>query len=205
MKGNRVLFGCLFTLAVAAFATGQERVSSPLGFSMQQPTAWNGIDKGMLDENVRKLDLTDEARAKMVSSTNNSVVVMAFTKYDPTKKPGVIPTIQVRMLPNPVPDFPTFMEAIVRNMSPGKVPFESYEFIEQPKEISLSGFRTVNIHSRYVLHTQDGQTLNVRTRIYAVPYGKQFFQITFMDDPKDEDCTMEFDALVKTIKLVAKP
>lgn len=199
MKVNRILFVCLLTLACAVGAIGQERVTSPLGFSIQIPYQWQAADKGFLDANVKKLDVSDEALDKLLKSSNNSVVVMAFIKYDPTTREGVIPTIQVRMLPNPIGDFPTFMAAFVRSMSPAKVPFEDYQFIGEPREVSVSGYRAVLVTSKYILRTQDGQTLEVRSRIYAIPYGKQFFQVTFMDNPKVEDCSQEYDVLVKSM------
>ena len=124
---------------------------------------------------------------------------MAFLKYDPETKAGLIPTIQVRMLPNPIKGFSAFKTTFVKSLS--KLPFEGFKVEGKPKEVSISGHRAVLVNATYTIGTSDGQTLPTRSRTYAIPYGKQFFQVTFLDNPKDEDCSAEFDALVQSIKI----
>jgi len=51
------------------------------------------------------------------------------------------------------------------------------------------------------MKTQFNQILKVRSRAYAIPQKSYFFQINFTDGQIEEDCTKEFDELVKTIKI----
>ena len=48
---------------------------------------------------------------------------------------------------------------------------------------------------------QDGGDLKVRSRTYAIPYKDYFFQINFTDSKEVEDCSKEFDGILKTIKI----
>ena len=191
----------IFILTVVAVraAYSQEIVKSPLGFSMQQPNKWTVTDKEFLDTNAKKVDLSEAALEKLLKESNNSIVVMAFLKYDPQTKEGLIPTIQVRMRPNPTSNFSVFKASFVKSLS--KMPFEAFKVEGKPKEVSISGRRAVLVNATYTIGTSDGQTLPTRSRTYAIPYGKQFFQVTFLDNPKDEDCSAEFDDLVQSIKI----
>jgi len=199
MLASKTLLILILTVATVGVAFSQEMVRSPFGFSMQRPKNWTVTDKEYLNQNVKKIDLSEAAIAKILNESNNTLVVMAFLKYDPRTKSGLIPTIQVRLRPNPINDFSVFMTAFVKSLS--KMPFEGFHVEGSPKEVSISGHRAVLVNATYTIGTADGQTLPTRSRVYSIPYGKQYFQLTFLDNPKDEDCSAEFDTLVKSIKI----
>ena len=51
------------------------------------------------------------------------------------------------------------------------------------------------------MKTKNGQEMKVRSRTYAIPYKNYFFQLNLTDGQFGEDCTKEFDELIKTIKI----
>jgi hypothetical protein len=201
MKGKTPIFASVLILVVASVAFGQEVIKSPLGFSIRRPNSWKVASEESLDAGKKDLNFSDADIEQLLKSKNNSILVMALQKYASDEKVGVIPTIQVRMRPNPTSDFPVFMAAFIRSVDPSRSPFENYSFTEKPREISISGMRAVQVNSTYTLRDRDGNAASVRVRTYAIPFGKQYFQTTFLDNPMEEDCSTEFDALVKSIHI----
>ena len=82
--------------------------------------------------------------------------------------------------------------------------FEDFEFINEITEIEISGIKCVYFIGKFTMKTQNGQEMKVRSRTYAIPYKNYFFQLNFTDGQIGEDCTKEFDELVKTIKIGVK-
>ena len=191
----------VFVIALAGSITCQEIVNSPYGFSMKKPKDWKVADKTLLDENLKNVDLSEAEIESMLKKSNNTLLLMAFTKYELGTVEGIIPTIQVRLRSNPFRDFKSFKTAFIKSIDPSKMPFEDYKSLFPPKELTISGLLAVHYSGTYTLKTKYGQVLQPRSKGYAIPYGKNFFQITFIDGPQKEDCSAEFDELIQSIKI----
>jgi len=173
----------------------QEVIKSPLGFAMEKPKGWIVTNDEKMTESLKNVELTDEIVTGLLKSRNNSLQVMAFQKYQTDEREGPIPTIQARMRPNPIDTFDVFTAAFLRSIDPSKMPFENYLIVSK-EEVLVSGYKAVKVISTYSLAGQ-----STRVRSYAVPVGKQYFQVTFIDNPPGEDCSAVFDSLVKSIKI----
>ncbi len=199
MLKSTTVFFLLVSAAICVFgcsvAFGQETISSPLGFSMEKPKGWIVTNDEEMRESLKNIDLSDEALDKILKSRNNSILVMALQKYSTDAKEGPIPTIQVRMRPDPIPAFDDFMAAFLRSVDPSKMPFADYKILGKEK-ISVSSYQTVRVDSTYTLNSEP-----IRVRTYAIPVGKQYFQVTFVDMPPGEDCSKIFDGLAQSIKI----
>jgi hypothetical protein len=173
----------------------QELVKSPLGFAMEKPPGWISTNDEKMAESLKNIELSDDVLDKLLKSRNNSLQVLAFQKYRAEEREGPIPTIQVRMRPNPIPDFDTFMAAFLRSIDPSKMPFQNYKILAK-ETYMVSGLKAVKVFSTYSIGSD-----NTRALTYVVPVRKQYFQITFIDMPPGEDCSTLFDNLVNTIKI----
>ena len=82
-----------------------------------------------------------------------------------------------------------------------KTVFPDFAYIDPPTEITISEIKSVYFIGSYSMKSQNGDSINIRSRTYAIPYKNYLFQVNFIDGPTNEDCSKEFDNLIKTIKI----
>lgn len=198
---HRAILSLLFVIGTAVAGICQEVSSTKFAFSMRQPKGWFQIKKDGLSKNLEKFDFTQAELDRMLKDQNTSVLVAAFTKYDPKTTPGVIPTIQIAVRPNTTKDFRTFKAALIRSIENLRKQFDEFELIGEPAEVEIGGIRSLLMHASFVMKAADGRVFKVRSRTYSIPRTGSFFQLNFTDSPEVEDCTAEFDALIKTVKI----
>ena len=73
--------------------------NSEFGFSMNVPHGWFVVEKRVLDDSVARMDLTDEARAKLKQDDDGSTLLFLITKYPPGSKRGINPKVEGRVIP----------------------------------------------------------------------------------------------------------
>lgn len=192
-----------FAFLIFSFQGFSQKVyeSKHFEFSIQEPRKWFIAGNKELNDNLKKIEMTEDELAKLLKTNNNSILLGAFYKYNPKTTSGLIPTIQINVRPNNTKDFEGFRLGLNNSAMSLKQYFSDFEFIENLKEIEVSNIKSLYFIGKFTLQTQDGQTMKVRSRTYAIPYKNYFFQINFTDGQTGEDCTKEFDELVKTIKI----
>lgn len=199
---KKYLFLTLVFLTLSFQGLGQEVYENKkFYFSMQQPNKWFIANNKELLDNLNKIELTEESLAKFVSDSKEEILLTGFYKYNPKTKTGLIPTIQIRVRANKTKNFQSFKSDLIKSSKSFNKYFEDFGFIEEPKEIEISGIKSVVFVFQFTMKTQYNQILKVRSRAYAIPQKSYFFQINFTDGQTEEDCTKEFDELVKTIKI----
>ncbi|WP_310556023.1 hypothetical protein [Flavobacterium sp.] len=174
------------------------------GFAIQEPKNWIEASNEVLKKNLVKFEVSDENLAKLIENSKGSILLTSFYKYDPKTTAGLIPTIQINVRNKPVDDFEYFKSLIIQSSKGFVKVFEDFEFIEEAKEIEISGINSVYFIGKFTMKGKDGQEMKVRSRTYAIPFKKYFFQVNFTDGQTGEDCTLEFDELIKTIKIGLK-
>lgn len=192
----------LLILIIATVQCGQKKLDSKnFGFSMQEPKNWIVANHEEIKKNLEKLEMSDEKFAEMMKTDNGSILLMSYHKYDINEKEGLIPKIQVDVRPNKTRDFQHFKSSIIKSAESFNKYFEDYEFIEEPKEIEISGIKSMAIIGKFTVKIQDGQEMKVRARIYSIPYKNYFFQVNMVDGQVEEDNSKLFDELIKSIKI----
>jgi hypothetical protein len=186
----------------ATFLLGQKTFESKkFDFSMQEPKDWIIIEKSELIKNLEKLDFTEAELEQLIKNSKGSIPIIVYVKYDHTKKAGLIPKIQIDVRANNTKNFPQFKAALTQFTQSLKEVFEGFEFIQEPKEIEVSGIKSVMFIGRFAIKTQKGEELKVRSRVLAVPYKNYFFQVNLIDGQIEEDNAELFDKIIKTIKI----
>ena len=196
---KKIVLCLLFLVCLFNYVVAQERLTSPTGISIVHPDKWKLASKDDFADSVKKLDFTEEQLERLLKS-NGSLLIWGFLKYDPKGHPGIIPTIQIRMLSNPTTSFESFTKAYKGLRERDKDLFQNLKIESPIKEDWIGAQRALSLTFAYELY-KGGLTFDVRTRAFAVPVGKHFFQITFIDDPTTEDCQKEFDEIVKSIRI----
>lgn len=171
------------------------------GFQMQEVNNWIEASNKQLLKNLEKFEVTEENLMKLISENKGSILLTSFYKYDPKTHAGIIPTIQINVRMRGRGDFNQFKNSMLESTKNFKKYFNDFEFIKNPIEVEISGIKSIYFVGKFTMKTQDGQELKVRSRTYAIPYKNYFFQVNFTDGQIGEDCTNEFDKLVKTIKI----
>jgi hypothetical protein len=173
----------------------------PPTFSMQMPEGWIRIDKEGLKANLGKFEFSEETVDQLEKDNSADKLLAAYSKYDPAVTEGIIPTIQVVARPNRTKDFEHFKRSIVSSIDQFRKAFDQFEITEQPAEVDIGGARSLFFVARFVMRRPEGNAYHVRSRMYAVPTGRWFIQFNFTDHPEDEDCTVEFDQVIRTISI----
>ena len=175
--------------------------SKKFGFSMQEPKDWIVTTDEELKKNLEYFDITNENLAAMMKTGKGSIMLTAYYKYEVGRKDGFIPKIQIDVLPRSTKDYQQFKTSITRSAESLKKYLEDYEFIQEPKEITISGTKSVVFIGKFTMRMQSGLEVKVRARVYAIPYRNYFFQVNFVDGQVEEDNSEFFDKLMKTIKI----
>ncbi len=201
MKKALFFIFLLVSFAHCAFAQNTF-VNKQYGFAMQEPKNWILSSKVAINDNLTKFELDDAVLAKLLKDSNGTILLAAYRKYDPVlKEVGLIPTIQIHIRSKSPSTFKEFEKQLIQSAEGFKNVFDQYEAIGEPQEVKISGIQSLLIVGKFIMKMKDGQIFKVRSRTYAIPLGTYFFQLNFSDGYEEEDCSLEFDNLVKTIKI----
>ena len=182
--------------------TAQEKIENKeYGFSMAHPRKWKVSSEDQAMKNLNLLDFSDAKLIELLKKNNNSISLGTIYKYDIKKHAGLIPTIKINVRINPAEDFDDFKSLITQSSQSFRTLFPDFQYIQQPVEVEISGVKGILFIGKYSIMSKNGQSLKVRSRTYAIPYKKYFFQVNFTDGQVLDDCSNEFDELVKSIKI----
>lgn len=192
----------LLILLSATVMWGQKTFENKkFGFSMQEPKGWVIATSEELKENLENFEITDEKLAGMLKTGKQAILLTAYYKYETDEKEGLIPKIQIDILPNKTKDYNHFKTSITRSAENLKKYFDDFEVIQEPTEIEISGIKSIVHIGKFSMKMLDGQILKARARVYAIPYKNYFFQVNMVDGQVEENNSALFDELVKTIKI----
>ncbi|WP_029036692.1 hypothetical protein [Salinimicrobium xinjiangense] len=199
---KQLIFSLTFLLFCSSGAIGQATFESrQYGFAMAQPENWVQTDNRELLQNLGKFDLKEAELQKLISDHNGSLLLTSFYKYNPESHAGLIPTIQLNVRANATRNFAEFTNLITQSANSFKQYFSDFTFDTAPKVVEVGGVKSVYFVGKFTMQTPAGESIKVRSRTYAIPYGSYFFQLNFTDGQVTEDSSELFDALAKTIRI----
>jgi len=173
-------------------------------FSIQEPKDWIITNNPELIKNLENMEVSEKALSKLIADYKGSILLTSFYKYNPKTHAGLIPIIQINVRSKSGSNFEQFKNVILESAKGFKQYFADFEYVEEPKEVLISGIKSIFFVGKFTMKTQDGQELKVRSRTYAIPYKSYFFQVNFTDGQVKEDCSKVFDELSKTIVIGRK-
>ncbi|MGV3459206.1 MAG: hypothetical protein ACO1N9_02000 [Flavobacterium sp.] len=195
----------LLTCAMVLYAfvcNAQVKYESKIhGFSMDEPEGWIVANNQDVLDNLEKLELDDAKIVKILEDRKGSLHLVSFYKYDPQTHPGLIPAIQINLREKRNKDWKIFRDNLVKSAREMGKLLDDYEFIEEPKDVKIDGIKCIYFRTKFTMKTDNGQQYRVRNRMYIIPKKDYYFQINFTDGLMSEDCAVEFDKLVKSIKI----
>ena len=175
--------------------------SKQFGIKMSKPQNWIGATNTDLQNNLDKVKFTDDELQKILNSNKGILTLSTYYKYKIDSVAGLIPTIKVTIRANPTTTMADFKQVMEASTDRVKTVVKNFEFIENFKEVNVSGFPSLYYNCRYSLTLANGDNMKVRNRYYMIPKGAYFISISLMDNETKEDCTQVLDKFIKSLQL----
>ena len=190
----------------AVHLSGQQRISeNPFKFVMNEPAAWFPISKASIEDSLKRLDLREDSLQNFLSENQGKFLLFAYVKYRQDTFNGLNPKIEARVIKintqRPLSSA-EFKPAGITALKQIASQFEAQRYIVAPSEIKIDEIDSVYHISEFQMSLQNGPKLKVRSRTYLIPRGTYFFQISFVDEPGGNDCSVEFDELLRSIRIL---
>lgn len=166
---------------------------------MQKPKDWNTAENIDFLKSTENIDFSSEELSKIIKASKSSTLLVAFYKYEIEKHFGFIPTIKINASINPTKSFTEFKIWNKKSSEGIKNYVENFEYIIEPKEIILSGKKGIFSSAKYSLKMRTGEIMNIKSLNYLIPIGKYYLTFSFLDGQENDDCSAEFNQLIKTI------
>ena len=200
MKFFCVLLSALFILLCRSHAQDVFE-SKQFGIKMSKPQSWIAATNTDLQNNLDKIKFNDEELQKVLNSNKGIFTLSTYYKYKIDSVAGLIPTIKVTIRANPTTNMSDFKQVMAASTDRVKTVVKNFEFIENFKEVDVSGFPSLYYNCRYSLTLANGDNMKVRNRYYMIPKGAYFISISLMDNETNEDCSKVLDKFVRSLQL----
>lgn len=171
-----------------------------IGFSMDFPKDWFSFsDKEMMD-NLDKYDFDEKQMDNFIKSHQESVNFATFTKFDPKKVSGIIPTIKILMRSNPTKNSTEFLEYVNRMNEGAKAQLDQFAVAQKPVLVKIAGNDAVKTGYTFTLNIKK-EYIKIRCGTFYIPRGSYFLTLNFIEAIDKEDNSAIFESLFDSIKL----
>ncbi|WP_316768470.1 hypothetical protein [Pedobacter frigiditerrae] len=185
------------------------------GISINEPKNWIVKDNNAFIDSLVGNKLSDSLLSNAIEANNGSITIATFHKYD-EKKSGFIPVIQITVLNNPSVLFNDFEVDMKASANLYKSLYQDFSFITSPQPVVINGKKSIYFSGKFILsgtktfevniggsNFQQNQLLKyqIRTKVYAIPYGNYFFQLSFTDNLEVKEDEKLFEELLTSIKI----
>lgn len=194
-----ILLSLIFISGFDCFS--QTKETEPKGIVFERPSGWFALGDRERIANLKKFEFSKEQLSKLLADDRSSTVIAVFYRDDPSKTPGIIPTIQIIIRPKPgAPDFEQFKKSIVRSIANTDL-LDEFSLIGEVETPVISNVRSVLLHGRFrLVHQSKSYTIKVRT--VAIPRDDYFLQISMSDEDDEGWPEREFTQFIDSLKVL---
>lgn len=179
----------------------QERLEiKKLGFSMDVPKSWISLNNDEILKNLDNFDFTDEQLEELLKSNNSSFNISTYTKYDPKKYNGIIPTIKIRTILNQTKDSKEFLKFVQDSNESAKKTYTNFRFIDNPSIVQISNKDVVKFSVQFLLKNQ-GKDYEIKSNSYYILRKGYYISLNFIEEVGKENNNSFFEKLIQSIKL----
>lgn len=186
------LFG--FLLFSCSVEKKDEDFDGKGSFHISKPLGWFDESGSVVKENTKKLKLSDNQLQGLTDTYTGMAPICVYTKYNPEKQDGMLPTIEVNFALNAYKNFETFKVGIERSAFEVKKSLKNYVYIQEPTEVKIDGVQSVYFLSTFDVKVDSVTTHSIKSWTYTIPKGGRFYQINFSDmagEPEPSDSLFE--------------
>ena len=186
-------FFCFFQVA------SQEKFEiKKIGFSMNSPHGWYVIKDEETLKNLEQYDLSDE-QLDLLLKTNTKQLV-TYSKYDPKKVVGIIPTIKVRTMETRSNSIESFVKEIQSSTEDALKIFEDFRFTQQPIAINVSGKNAIKFDVQFTMKN-NGKEYEIVSHSYYILLKGYFISLNFIEQVGKEENSKLFDEIFQSIQI----
>jgi len=169
-----------------------------MGFSMNSPHGWFVMKDEQTLKNLEQYDLSDE-QLDLLLKTNTKQLV-TYSKYDPKKVVGIIPTIKVRTMETRSNSIESFVKEIQSSTEDALKIFEDFRFTQQPIVINISGKNAVKFDVQFTMKN-NGNEYEIVSHSYYILLKGYFISLNFIEQVGKEENSKLFDEIFHSIQI----
>ena len=182
-------------------AISQEKLEvQRFGFSIHAPKGWIEMKDEDILKNLNKFDLTDDQLEELLKSNNGSISLVTYSKYDPKKYAGIIPTIKIRAQQNPNSSIENFLKSIENSTEDAMKTLENFKFSEKPVAVKISNKNAVKFAVQFTMKS-GGKEYEIVSHSYYILIKDYFISLNFIEQVGKEDNSKLFDELFQSIQI----
>ena len=171
-----------------------------IGFSINVPENWIPMENDAILKNLKQYDFTEKQMAELLKSNNSAVDLATYTKYDPKKHRGIIPTIKIRTHTNQTDNINDFKTVIEKSTENTKKALTNFRFIIHPEITEIAKHKVVRFSVQFKVKN-GGVDYEIMSRTYYIPKKGYFISLNFIEEVGNEDNRLLFEELIKSIQL----
>lgn len=183
----------------SGFCQGRFEVKK-IGFSIDVPENWISMENEAILKNLNQYDFTDKQIEELLKSNNSAVDLATYTKYDPKKHRGIIPTIKIRTHSNQTDNINDFKTVIEKSTENVKKALTNFRFINPPVITEIAKQKAVQFSAQFTLKN-GGVDYEIISKTYYIPKKGYFISLNFIEEVGKEDNQLLFETLIKCIQL----
>lgn len=194
----------IFLVTILFFSKGfcQDRFKvKNIGFSINVPEYWISMENEAILKNLNQYDFTEKQMGELLKSNNSAVDLATYTKYDPKKYRGIIPTIKIRIHNNQTDNIKDFLTVIEKSTESTKKALTNFRFINHPTIVEISKHKVVQFSVQFSLKN-GGVDYEIISKSYYIPKKGHFISLNFIEEIGKEDNQLLFEELIKSIQLI---
>ena len=150
-----------------------------LGVSFEAPAGWFSVPLDF-DANLKKTGLTNDERRRILAGPRGTLIA-SFQKYDPSKTAGLIPTVNVIVLPLDLKNPKHLLPALRQLTDAGGKTLADFSYLVEPRWVKTAGVDAVEFVVTFNMPMPDGTKTRVRARTLAIPSSGRLLQVSFTE------------------------
>ena len=190
----------LFSCSVEKKSENFQRKGS---FHISKPEGWFDESGLVVKANAKKLKLSDNQLKRLTDTYTGMAPICVYTKYNPEKQEGMLPTIEINVAANPYKSFEAFKVGIERSAFEMKKTLKNFVYSQEPIEVKIDGVQSIYFLSTFEVKVDSITTHSIKSWTYTVPKRDRFYQINFSDiEGEAEPSDSLFEKLARSIKVI---
>ncbi|MBA9073174.1 hypothetical protein GGR22_001300 [Flavobacterium gossypii] len=192
----------LFLLLLPIFSVfGQDRFEvENIGFSIQVPKGWTISEEKEVLENIKKFDFNTKQLNELIVSDRGGLNLVTYTKYNPKKYAGIIPTIKIRVLNTNAKNIEDLLKSVeMSNVEAEKV-LDDFTFAKKPSVVKISKNDAISFSVNFKLKNANNE-YKINSDSYYILRKGYYISINFIEQLGKEDNSELFKTLVESIIL----
>lgn len=182
-------------------AISQEKLEvQRFGFSIHAPKGWIEMKDEDILKNLNKFDLTDDQLEELLKSNHGAISLVTYSKYDPKKYAGIIPTIKIRAQQNPNSSIENFLKSVESSTEDAMKTLENFKFSEKPVAVKISNKNAVKFAVQFTMKS-GGKEYEIVSHSYYILIKDYFISLNFIEQVGKEDNSKLFDELFQSIQI----